>query len=201
MLKYMRWILPLVFVAASLAWVRSARTAAGTEAKLARAATAQALKDAAQAATAAGQAQARSDTLQAQRDSALKRANTHARDLARLKGALSHVASAAPDTCQPIIVLADSALAAADSVERDLRTALDRSQQSEQSLQAAVDTLVPALQHLRAASTVLVKADAKLSRRALLVRLLPRPGVGVGVGFDGEGKPRVITGITLSWTF
>jgi hypothetical protein len=82
-----------------------------------------------------------------------------------------------------------------------LHVALDRSMASERVLQSSVDTLVPALTALRAASTTLIHADAKLAAHRKWTAFLPRPSIGETAGFDQSGKPHLITGIALGWSF
>lgn len=198
-----RWLLPTVVGALLVFGIVSAVNAshAGVEARLARQATAQALKDATHAASVAATAQHLADVSRIERDSALAKANILAARSARLRASYKTVAAIAPDTCRPIVISADSALAAADSAQAALRVALAASQRSEQLLQIAVDTLVPALQTLRSTATTLVKADTKLARRTLLSRLVPHVGGGIAFGIDATGAPRLITGVTLGWSF
>lgn len=202
--KIPRWVLLLVCVFATLAawrFASSTVTAATAKAEVARQETRQAVADAGHALALAGIAQRQVDSLRSQRDSAATRASTFERSAARLSGKLAALAVAAPDTCRPIILTADSLVAAQDSVIGSLHVALDRSIASERHLQIVVDTLSSSLVRFRTAATTLIKADEKVARRSLLAKLLPRPGIGIAAGFDPAGMPHVLTGITLGWSF
>ncbi len=179
----------------------TAASHAGVEAKLARQATSQALKDAARAATAAAAAQHLADVSRIERDSALAKANILAARSARLRASYKAAVVVAPDTCKPVIITADSALAAADSVQRQLSLALVASQRSEQALQVAVDTLTKANMAMITTTATLIKADTKLAHRTLLSRLVPHVGGGIAFGVDAVGAPHLITGVTLGWSF
>jgi hypothetical protein len=171
------------------------------EARLARQTTAQALKDATLAASAAASAQHEASTARIERDSAIARAALQTAHSARLRTSYHVAVVSAPDTCRSVVVLADSALAAADGVTVQLRAALSASQNGERALQTAVDTLLPALQHLRSASSTLVRTVNTQAHRSLMSKLLPHLGAGIAVGVDGVGAPHLITGITLGWSF
>lgn len=137
--------------------------------------------------------------LRAQRDSALTRADQKSRLAARLTGSLASLAKAAPDTCRPIVVTADSALAADSAVIAQKDSALAKDKRIEAKLQDSNDSLRVALSALTQAAHTEVKAVVKQEHRSLLARLLPTPGIGVAAGFTPQGSPQVLTGITLSW--
>lgn len=105
--------------------------------------------------------------------------------------------AAAPDTCRTVVIAADSALAAADS-------ALAASERKAMLLELSLSQVRPALAQLLPATVQLSTATLQLekaSRPSLLVRLRPKIGFGGSAGVDVHGKPNVVTGITLSWTF
>lgn len=119
------------------------------------------------------------------------------------------VASAVvPDTCRPIKAAADSALAASDSLSASLRAALTAADDRASHLQVGLDTTRDALAKLRSASVAAVIATARFEDAAkpnVLSRILkfaaPRVGFGVGAGLDTHGRPNLITGITVGWSF
>lgn len=116
-------------------------------------------------------------------------------------------AKAAPDTCHKVIAAADSALATRDSANAALTVALAASDSAAQHALAATDSLRAALGTVRASTVNLSERTAvliKVSKPSLLTRianLSPKPGVGVAFGVDPTGVPRLITGITLGWSF
>lgn len=195
-------LLLVCFMPLALALVASRSvTAAKAEAAVARKAEQAAVLSAGHALAHADSVQRAAEALRVERDSATARAARFEHSATRLTGKLSALEAAAPDTCRPIIVTADSALAAKDGTIHELHTALDRSVASEASLQSAVDTLRPALIHLRSTSTALVKADAKLASRSWLSKILPHPAIGEAFGVDAQGQPHLTTAIMLGWSF
>ncbi len=172
---------------------------ARVEAKLANDATQDAIKHADNAEAAAGRLDHQVVVLTAQRDSAVARAGQTNRVATRLMGQLASLEKAAPDTCRPIIVTADSALAAKDLVIAQQDSALAADTKIERDLHLEVDTLRVALTTLSSAAKTEVKVVAKLTHRSWLVKLLPTPGIGVAAGLNPAGSPQVITGITLGW--
>lgn len=179
-------------------------SAASAATQAAREATAHAMDDAAEAKRATVVALAEIAFVRVERDAAISRAEAATRDAASARRSFSSAASSAPDTCTPVVVAAQAALSKQDSVEKELREALNHSRVIEQRLQQSVDTLLPALTRLQTSAGNLVAADKKLAnaaRTSLLVRLLPHPGAGVAFGLDPLGQPRLVTGFTLSWSF
>lgn len=179
-------------------------TVARTEAASARAATVAAMQQAVIAKNAADKLLVKA----AQADSIRRAAETRAAVAERIVGqqriAFENAVNSAPDTCKTVIAAADSVIATQDSVIADLHQALAADSVQRAFLTFALDTSRAALAGLDKAATVLVAADAKLagaSRRPLLLRLLPRPGFGLSAGVTHDGRPAVLTGITLSWTF
>lgn len=177
---------------------------ARADAKAARESTQAALKSAAIADAAASALRFQAQALDAQKVAAVARADSAERSATRLKGSLAALVKSAPDTCRPIIVTADSAIAAQDSTITSLRLGLTLAQEERSKLLTAVDTLTAANARLRASAANLVSVDAKLDKRSrgsLLLRLLPHPGVGLAAGVNPAGQPQVVTGITLGWSF
>jgi hypothetical protein len=177
----------------------SAVSSARVELKLAQAATQAALKQSDAALAAAAAAGAQVVVLRAQRDSALSKADRQSRLATRLTGQLAQIEKTAPDTCRPIVILADSALAAKDSEIAQKDSALADEKQIEAKLQQANASLYASLTQLSSAAKAEVKVETKLEHRSLLSKLLPTPGIGVAMGFNPAGSPQVITGITLGW--
>lgn len=202
-MKTSRALLPvlvsLVVIAGLGALAGRAVIRADEDVKIAREATAKALKDAAVAADAAHGLQAQVVALSSQRDAAISRAASARHTADRLTAKLSALASVAPDTCSPVIITADSALAAKDSVIAADSVALQHSVAASQKLQLAVDTLTSALAELRVPATTLVKAETKASRWRTVSALLPHPIGGIYLGVDADGKPHTIVGIGLGW--
>lgn len=172
---------------------------AAVELKLANAATKAAVKRAEAAEKADSAIVAQVVVLRAQRDSALTRADQKSRLAARLTGSLASLAKAAPDTCRPIVVTADSALAADSAVIAQKDSVIAHDKQIEAKMQQDNDSLRVALTSLTQAAKVEVKAVTKQEHRSLLARLIPTPGIGIAAGFTPQGAPQVLTGITLSW--
>lgn len=126
----------------------------------------------------------------------------HAAD--HFRGALSQIVKVAPDTCKPIIVTADSALAADSASIRALHTAAVADSTQIAVLTDSRDSLTSALVTLRTASKALVSADKQLAKAAkpsLLLRLLPHPGVNITGGVDRHGKLNAVAGISAGWSF
>lgn len=97
--------------------------------------------------------------------------------------------------------MADSALAAADSVITALRTSLGEQIEATAQLQAALVAEQAAhvqtantLTELRTSATSLVKS----TRPGLIGRFLPHTGVGIAVGLDVTGRPNAVVGMTVS---
>lgn len=199
-LKSMATVL-IGLVAIMFLWQWSTRSigAAEAEAKAARAATTTALRHSANAVQFAADAQLQANSFRADRIVAVRQADSLRLIEARLRGTIA--STAVPDTCRPLVILYDSTLAVKDGTEVKLRVALAKSDSMGISLQHAVDTLSAALTELRGAAHALVKADEKVARRSLLLRLLPRPGVGVSAGFDPLGKPTILYGVHVGWSF
>jgi chromosome segregation ATPase len=174
-------------------------SSARVELKFAEAATKAALKQSDAALAAADAAGKQVVALRAQRDSALVKADRQSRLATRLTGQLAQIEKTAPDTCRPIIITADSALAAKDSEIAQKDSALQAEQKIEQRVQFEADTLRAALTRLSSAAKTEVKAETKVTHRSLLAKLIPTPGIGVAAGFNPSGSPQVITGITLGW--
>jgi hypothetical protein len=106
--------------------------------------------------------------------------------------------------CKQLEDAADSVIELQDSTIADLHQALAADSVQRADLKFALDTTRATLTKLQTAAKGLVVADAKLekaSRRPFLLRLLPRPGIGAAAGVGIGGRPDVLTGITLSWTF
>ncbi len=177
---------------------------ARAEAKAARDSTQAALKSAALAGAAASALRFQAQALDAQKAAAVARADSAERSAIRLKGTLAALVKSAPDTCRPIIIVADSAIAAQDSTITSLRAGLQLAQDERSKLLTAVDTLSAANARLRASAANLVSVDAKLDKRSrgsLLLRLLPHFGAGIAAGLNPVGRPDAVTGITLGWSF
>lgn len=120
------------------------------------------------------------------------------------RGALAQVVKTAPDTCKPIVITADSALAADSSTIHSLHASAVADSAQIADLTNSRDSLTSALFDLRASSKTLVQADTKLSKAAkpsLILRLLPHPGVTVTYGLDQHGKPHAVAGISAGWSF
>lgn len=139
---------------------------------------------------------------------AVLHADSTGRVLAVLRERYRAVSAAAPDTCLSIVAAADSALAAGDSVRASLDAALHAADDRAAFLQVALDTTRDASAKLRAASVQSAFATAQLERDAkppVLSRFLkaaaPRVGVGLAAGLDISGRPNLVTGITIGWSW
>lgn len=146
---------------------------------------------------ASAQYRALAETATAARDSALDRANIAEKRATTLDAKYRVLASVAPDTCRPIVIYADSALAAKDSEAVELRVALRAAQDATSNYKAGLDTL-------RGASVSLVSSSKDLlvaSKPTFVQRITPHVGFGAAVGVDATGVPRAILGVTLGWSF
>lgn len=188
-------------IGGAIFWSHKHAAAADAAAVIAREQTKSAIADADKVRAFADSAKAIAFTYEVQRDSARATAATFASSASRLTGKLAGMALSAPDTCRPIIITADSALAAKDSVISELNLAIDRSITLDTVTMVANDSLRASLARLSTASTTLVKADEKLSRAQKLKALLPSFGFGESFGVDRAGQPHLVTGITLGWHF
>lgn len=113
-----------------------------------------------------------------------------------LRSRLADAKAVAPAPCAPVVALADSALASADSVSRDLRRA-------NVSLQTGLDSAVAASSRLRDAQVNLSAKAAVLSDAAkplFISKLIPKPGFGLAAGVNSLGQPQLIVGVTLGWS-
>jgi hypothetical protein len=138
------------------------------------------------------------------RDSALERAAQaekdavrHAQNLAVAKSKLFKAALSAPDTCAPVVLAAQIAIAEADSVidarTRELAEVLVAQGKDAKRADAAED----ALRKLREPAAVLVQA----TKPNLWKKLRPELFVGAVAGIDATGKPNAVAGVGLGWKF
>lgn len=137
-------------------------------------------------------------------DSAKVRADSLSRVASRLRGAFAAKAAVAPDTCAAVIAAADSALDAADFYADTLRGMIFRSQVARFDLERALDTTRAAYVRLQGATVPLRNASVevvKASKPSLLSRVLPHPGLGATAGIDASGRPNVVYGVSLGWSF
>jgi hypothetical protein len=148
-------------------------------------------KDSADAAKRAGAiAQARADSAQ------------HAAD--HYRGAFSQLAKVAPDTCKPVIVIADSALAADSVTIAGLRNVIASDTAAIRHLEYSRDSLRVALTQMETAGKNLAKASIQLvkaSKTPFWLRILPKPSLGCAAGLDPHnGRPASACGITAGWS-
>lgn len=104
----------------------------------------------------------------------------------------------------PLVHAANAALEAAGTVIRNQDATIVALRVANVALVSALDTATASVTRLQHAGVSLVRADAALAastHKSFLARLLPRPGLGAAVGFDVGGRPRVVTGLTLGWSF
>jgi hypothetical protein len=142
-------------------------------------------------------AQDAADSARARADAAELRADSLETRAARSRIVYRTLSQAAPDTCRPALGAADLVIAQKDSVIAEKNVAIA-------SLRFALDTTTRALVQLRGATVKLNIATEhleKASKRSLFAKLLPRPGAGVAAGVDAHGRPALIAGITLGYTF
>lgn len=121
-------------------------------------------------------------------------------DLASSKAALFRAARAAPDTCGPVVVAAQAALADADKLI-DARTtelanaihadSVDR-QRADHAEQALLDLSKPA---------VMLAAATETGFLSRLKHLRPQLFAGVVGGVDITGKPSAVAGVGFGWQF
>lgn len=140
----------------------------------------------------------RAGQIEARADSEAHRADSLAQ-LSR-KAEIRYVVarSAAPDTCKPVLVLADSAIGAAQAETESARTALRLTQEAANGYRTALDTIRPAYDRLRVAAVSVDRA----TRPGLVARLTPHLGLGVAGGVDVlTRRPAIVTGLTLGWSF
>lgn len=175
-------------------------------ARTARLALQRAAAQAAHADSVAVSAEARARDLSVRELRLVATADTATHTLAVLRA--RYAAAPVPDTCRSIKAVADSALAADDSVAASQYAARLAADDRAAVLQMGLDTTRDALAHLRSAAVVSAFATASLEHAAkppLLSRLFkslaPRVGVGVSAGLDVHGTPNVVTGITVGWSF
>lgn len=144
---------------------------------------------------------ARSDILSEVADSSVaraERAERKAAELASRPARILYLAAkeSAPDTCAALVAAADVALANADSVSSELRTA-------NVSLHTALDDTRVALAGVRAVAVILGAKASILERAARpswASRLIPKPGIGIAAGVDLTGRPTVLVGVTFGWS-
>lgn len=169
------------------------------EAKAAREIAAARDADAALALEVARAARVRIAALEAARDSAVAVADEASANEQAALDALD--ALQLPDSAADLVY---DLAANASIVESSLRHALHLEKRAHAATKFALDTTSTALRNLRDAAARLSAADLKLdksSRRSLLSRLLPRPGVGNTTGVDLRGRLNNVTGLTFGWTF
>lgn len=117
--------------------------------------------------------------------------------LAVAKRDLFKAALAAPDTCGPVVLAAQNALAEADKTIAEKNDALismtvadlkdrDRADKAEEAL---VGLVKPA------------KALVSASHESVWHKLRPELQVGVHAGMDIQGKPNAVVGIGFGWHF
>lgn len=123
------------------------------------------------------------------------RAAHFAAEASRLETRLHLVA--VPDTCKPIVILADSALAAKDSALAASSARGDSLSKGLDSTQAALRSVLASQRQLGASASIVAHA----AKPSLLSRIVPHPGIGLAAGVDANGQPHLITGITFGWTF
>lgn len=126
----------------------------------------------------------------------------HAAD--KLRGALAQALSVVPDTCKPIVITADSALAADSVALSNLHAVVQADSVSMADQAHAADSLRAALTRVNAASKFVVQADQKLSKAAktpFLLRILPHPQLSIQEGVDRQGKFHTTLGIGAGYSF
>lgn len=151
-------------------------------------------------------AQLRDSALAAAHAGAIARAKADSaqHSAAQLRGALAQLAKTAPDTCKPIVITADSALAADSATIKSLHAAAQSDSAQIAQKARANDSLTAALTKLQSTSTTLVKADAKLAKAVktpFLLKILPHPQLSVQEGIDRQGKFHTTLGIGLGYQF
>lgn len=180
---------------------------ARAEATQARAAAAAAIAHGDSLSTRAAADRAAAARALASRDSAVLVAKVLDAQANSLEADYHTAAKAAPDTCKVVVARADSALAKRDSAYAAQSLAMAHADTAAQDALRAADSLRVAYSGVRASTVNLATKTAILvdvSRPSLLSRianLSPKPGVGIAFGVDPTGVPRLITGITLGWSF
>lgn len=145
--------------------------------------------------------------LKARADSALSEAARQEKlsvaasaDLANAKRTLFKAALAAPDTCAPVVLAAQVALADADSViehrTRELAAALAADSADRKRADDAEASLIDLK---RPAATLVAATNQGLLAR--LKRLRPQLSAGVLGGVDIQGKPNAVVGVGLTVHF
>lgn len=143
-------------------------------------------------------AEARADSAHAAAARAERAADALARREAQIVARYRQREGVAPDTCRPVLVLADSALAVADEKADSLQNALRTEKGVSAGLRASLDSVIVAAGRTEAAATLLDHA----SRPSWRERLTPRLGLGATVGVNPvTGRPAVAAGLTLGWSF
>lgn len=101
-----------------------------------------------------------------------------------------------------VVAAADSVIAALETTVVQLESSNADLEAANARLHVANDTLVTtveaqqkALEKLRVAANNLVDA----SQPSFFQRVLPKPGIGVGVGLDGTGRLTAVVGVTIGW--
>ncbi len=172
----------------------------GADVALARRQTQQAIAQ-------ATQVLAQNPTLKQQADSARRAAAAHEQkaqqaniQLAVAKSVLFKAALAAPDTCGPVVLAAQKALASADSVIDQRTAALVDMTLSDLKDSARADKAEAALVALRAPAQALVETT-NTGFLARLKRLRPEMSAGVMGGIDITGKPNAVVGVGFTVHF
>jgi hypothetical protein len=117
---------------------------------------------------------------------------------ARLDSALLAAADSLSPAYEDATLLFDAMDARADSLDSALTS---RAKQVD-ALTGALDSARTSLRTLaRAAITVDTAATrvVTLSHPRWFIKIAPKPGIGVALGFDQTGKPAAVVGFTLSW--
>lgn len=150
---------------------------------------------------------AQNKNLKSQADSARAEAASHEQkaqqaqtQLSDAKRALFKAALAAPDTCGPVVLAAQNALADADRVIDERTAALAAMTVTDLKDKKRSDDAEKSLADLsKPAQTLVDVTDNSLLHR--LARLRPTLHAGAMAGVDVTGKPNAVVGIGFGWSF
>lgn len=110
---------------------------------------------------------------------------------------------AAQKVCDSVCIAAAKSARASDSIAlANTQQALDAERIANARLRLGLDQTTKALDDLKSSAHKLDDVSGKIARRpSIFRRLMPHVGAGAAAGLDITGRPNVVTGVTLGWSF